>query len=72
MEELVRQVVAFGDFKSIGFEVINQLNDIIKKYDMVLEATQDFSTRIKGVIESFLKLVLDNLYLLYHKYALYW
>jgi|GEM_PF-6203618 hypothetical protein len=47
MEELVRQVVAFGDFKSIGFEVINQLNDIIKKYDMVLEATQDFSTRIE-------------------------
>lgn len=43
MVELVRQVVAFGDFKTIGFEALNKFNEFIEKYSLSVEAAQDIS-----------------------------
>lgn len=42
MREINRQVVIFGNFKSIGFNIVTQLGDIIKKYEFTIEAVPDF------------------------------
>lgn len=42
MNELNRQVVIFGHFSSIGFNIYTQLEDISKKYNFITDATPDF------------------------------
>ncbi len=42
MKELNRQVVIFGDFKSIGFEIKPELSAIMKRLSLSMDATPDF------------------------------
>lgn len=55
MKEIDRQLVAFGNFKSIDFGTINELNDIIKEYSFTIEAAQDFPTN-DGVAQDAVKI----------------
>ena len=53
MKEYNRQIVIFGDFKSIGFNISNQMLDCINKYDLELDAAPDYISNngINGVIQ---------------------
>ncbi len=52
MKELNRQVVIFGDFNSIGFEINPQLSSIMKRLNLTMDASPDINqaNNINGVL----------------------
>ena len=53
MKEINRQIVIFGNFRAIDFDIVSKISDIVKKYDLSLDAAPDYISNngLNGIVQ---------------------